>query len=198
MRILNRRKLLLVGSYIATGLPLWGQQIHNPERQTGPVMEVAVLYNPLLSNVVAANRFWMQGGSIQVNAHLWHGWGVMADVSGLHAQNANSSGVGLDLVTSTFGPRYRWSPPSSRFAFFGHALAGRANGFNSLFPGAIAATSSASSLALQIGGGIDLPMKHRLSLRAFEADWLRTQLPNSTTNVQNNLRLAVGLAVRFP
>lgn len=175
-----------------------GQQIYSPERQTASVMEVAVLYNPLLSNVVRADRFWMQGGSIQVDGQFRHGWGAAANISGVHAQNANNSGVGLNLVTTTFGPRYRWSRSGRRCAFFAQALAGRANGFNSIFPGATATTSSATSLALQIGGGIDLPMKHRLSLRALEADWLRTQLPNSTSNVQNNLRLGVGLAVRFP
>jgi hypothetical protein len=198
MRTLIRGKLLLAGACIIAGLSFWGQQSYGQERPAKAPVEVAILYNPLLSNVVAANRFWMQGGSIQVNGHLWHGWGVMTDVSGRHAQTASSSGVGLDLVTTTFGPRYRWSRPGRRYGFFGQALAGRANGFNSLFPGATAAANSASSLALQIGGGIDLPVQHRLSLRAFEADWLRTQLPNSTTNVQNNLRLGVGLAVRFP
>ena len=35
------------------------------------------------------------------------------------------------------------------------------------------------------------------ALRAFEADWLRTQMPNATTNVQNNLRLGAGLIYRF-
>ena len=28
-------------------------------------------------------------------------------------------------------------------------------------------------------------------------DWLRTQLPNATTKVQNNLRLGAGLVFRF-
>jgi hypothetical protein len=198
MRTLIRGKLLLAGACITAGLSLLGPQSYGQEGQTKTPVEVAILYNPLLSNVVSANRFWMQGGSIQVNGQLWHGWGVMTDVSGLHAQTASNSGVGLDLVTTTFGPRYRWSRPGRRYGFFGQALVGRANGFHSLFPGPGAAASSASSLAVQLGGGIDLPMKHRLSLRAFEADWLRTQLPNATTNVQNNLRLAMGLTVRFP
>jgi hypothetical protein len=101
------------------------------------------------------------------------------------------------MVTSTFGPRYRWSPARRRYAFFGQALAGEANGFNSIFPGATAPASSANSVALEIGGGLDLPIKHRLALRAFEADWLRTDLPNSDTNVQNNVRLTAGVVVRF-
>jgi hypothetical protein len=52
-------------------------------------------------------------------------------------------------------------------------------------------------LALCIGGGVNVALRHRLALRAFEADWLRTQLPDGTTNVQNNLRLGAGLVFRF-
>jgi hypothetical protein len=42
-----------------------------------------------------------------------------------------------------------------------------------------------------------MPLTHRLSVRAFEANWLRTELPNATTNVQNNLRLGAGILYRF-
>lgn len=196
MRSTIRGRLLLAGACLIFGRQLWGQQ-YGPESQTQPRLEVAVLYNSLLTNVVRANRFWMQGGSIQVDGQFWHGLGVEADISGFHAQNANNAGVGLDMVTTTFGPRYRWSPAHHRYVFFGHALVGEANGFDSVFPAAGTASSSANSLALQIGGGMDLAVKHRLLLRVFEADWLRTQLPNADTNVQNSIRLAAGVVVRF-
>jgi hypothetical protein len=155
------------------------------------------LYDSLLSNVVRANQFSMQGGSIQVIGEFWHGLGVEADVSGLHTRNANNAGMGLDMVTATFGPRYRWSPARRRYSVFGHALAGEVNGLDSVFPGAGVASSSANGLALQIGGGLDVAVKNHFSLRAFEADWLRTQLPNADTNVQNNTRLAAGAVFRF-
>ncbi len=197
MRSTTRGRLLLAGAALIFGRHLWGQQ-YDPESQTLPRLEVAVLYNSLLSNVVRADRFWMQGGSIQVAGQVWHGLGAEADISGFHAQNANNAGVGLDMVTTTFGPCYRWSPARHRYFFFGHALVGEANGFDSVFPGAGAASSSANGLALQLGGGMDLALKHRLLMRVFEADWLRTELPNADTNVQNNIRLTAGVAVRFP
>jgi hypothetical protein len=162
-----------------------------------PRFEVAVLYNSLLSNVSHANRFWMEGGSIQVDGQFWHGLGAEADISGFHAQNANNAGVGLDMVTTTFGPCYRWSPSHRRYSFLGHALVGEVNGFNSVFPGAAAASSSANGLALQLGGGMDLSIKHRLLIRVFDASWLRTELPNADTNVQNNVRLSAGVVVRL-
>jgi hypothetical protein len=108
-------------------------------------VEVAIAYDSLLSNVVRSNRFWMQGGSIQLAGEFWHGLGVEADISGLHTQNANNTWVGLDMVTTTFGPRYRWSPAHHRYSIFGHALVGEANGFHSVFPDVSSATDSADS-----------------------------------------------------
>jgi hypothetical protein len=189
-------RLLLAGACLIFGRHLWGQQ-NGPESQASPRLEVAVLYNSLLSNVARANRFWMQGGSIEVDGQFWHGLGAEAEVSGFHAQNANNAAVGLDMVTTTFGPSYRWSPVHHRYSFSGHALAGEANGFHSIFPGAGAPSSSSNGLALQLGGGMDLSIKHRLSMRVFEVDWLRTELPNADTNAQNNLRLAAGVVARF-
>jgi hypothetical protein len=151
-----------------------------------------------MANVVGGNGFWMQGGSVQIHGQFWHGLGVVADVAGLHTASTNgSSGVGLDLVTATFGPRYTWSPSNRRYAVFGQALIGEANGMNSVFPEPAGASDSGNSLALYIGGGVNLPLKHHLALRAFEADWLRTQMPNATTKVQNSLRLGAGLMYRF-
>ncbi len=121
----------------------------------------------------------------------------MADVAVLHTGNINSSGVGLDLVTSTFGPRYTWSPRYGKLSFYGQGLAGVANGLNSVFPAASGLGTSANGLAAQVGGGIDLRLRRHLALRAIEANWLRTQLPNTTTGVQNNLRLGFGLVFRF-
>ena len=68
---------------------------------------------------------------------------------------------------------------------------------NSVFPERAGASDSGNSLALYIGGGVNLRLKDHLALRAFEADWLRTQMPNATTNVQNNLRLGAGLIYKF-
>ena len=151
-----------------------------------------------MSNLVGSSGFWMQGGSVQVHGQFWRGLGVVADVSGLHTANAgNSSGVGLDLVTATFGPRYTWSPARGRYAVFGQVLAGEVNGFHSVFPGPSGANDSADGLAVYIGGGVNLHLKHRFAVRAIEANWLRTQMPNATTNVQNNLRLGAGLIYKF-
>jgi hypothetical protein len=198
MRISIRVKVLLAGACMMAGPSVWGQQAQSSASPTKGSLEIALVYNPLMSNVVGGSGFWMQGGSIQVHGQFWRGLGVVADVSGLHTANTSaSSGVGLDLVTATFGPRYTWSPARGRYSVFGQVLAGEANGLHSVFPAASGASDSADGLALYAGGGVNLHFKHRFALRAIEADWLRTQLPNSTTNVQNNLRLGAGLIYTF-
>jgi len=193
MRISKPVTTFLAGVYILAGLLAWGQGPSEPARGS---LEVAVLYNPLLTNVVSANRFTMQGGTVQVQEQFYRGWGAVADVSLLHTSSSGNGGAGLDLVTSTFGPRYSWGPSHGRFLFYGQGTMGEANGVNSVFPGLPAAGATANSIAFQAGGGISIALRPHLLLRALDAEWLRTQLPNSSTNVQNSLRIGAGIAFR--
>lgn len=160
-------------------------------------LDVAVTYNATMANSISAKSFWMEGGSLQVHGQFYRGLGVVADIAGSHVGNINSSGVELDMVTATFGPRYTWTMKSRKYALFGQALAGEGFGFNSVFPGVSAATSSSYNLAVKVGGGLNVALTPRIALRAIEADWLHTQLPNAATNVQNNVSLGAGVMMRF-
>jgi hypothetical protein len=44
---------------------------------------------------------------------------------------------------------------------------------------------------------MNLQLSRHLALRAFQVAWLRTQLPNATTGVENNLRVGAGFDFRF-
>jgi peptidoglycan-associated lipoprotein len=160
-------------------------------------MDLGINYVAGRSLKVNTNQnFWMQGGSIQLGVNAWRGWGIAADVTGMHTSSIGSGGVPLSLVTTTFGPRYRWRP-AGKLSLYGQTLIGEANGFDSLFPGSGGAQSSANSFALQIGGGADYRVSGHFAIRALDVGWLRTQLPNSANNVQNTLRLGAGIVVRF-
>jgi hypothetical protein len=189
MRSSFGKAVLLVGFCMVAAPGAWGQARSS--------LEVAITYDASRANIVPGDTFWMRGGSVQIHGRFWRGLGVVADVAGLHTANANGAGEGLDLVTATFGPRYTWPLAHRRFALFGQALAGEANGFQSVFPTTNGVNDSANGLALKVGGGMDVSLSRRLAVRVFEADWLRTQLPNSTTGVQNNLRLGAGLVFKF-
>jgi len=168
--------------------------------QTAPAaghLDVAFTYDAARAAQVPGATFWMQGAGAEIEGRFYRGWGAVAEVAGTHAGNINASGVGLDLVTAVFGPRYTWTAKSQKYAVFGQALAGEAFGFNSVFPGVTGATVSSYNLAVEAGGGLNIALSPRIALRAIEADWLRTQLPNATTNVQNNLRLGAGVVFRI-
>ena len=145
--------------------------------------------------VNTAQNFWAEGGAIEIGANAFHGFGLAANITGVHTSSIGSTGTPLSLVTAAFGPRYRWRD-GRHISLYGEGLLGEANAINSLFPSVAGAQSDANALAVRVGGGLDLRLKRHVDARIFEAAWLRTQLPNSTGNVQNNLILGAGLVVR--
>ena len=170
--------LLLGAAMMAMAAPVAAQETRAAGEPAKCPLDVAITYNATTSGLSGGRNFWMQGGGAQVHGRFYGGLGVAADVAGAHVANINSTGVGLDLVTTTFGPRYTWSPAHSRYALFGQGLVGVARGFNSVFPAGAGAASSQHSLAFELGGGMNVALSPHLALRAFEADWLRTQLPS--------------------
>jgi hypothetical protein len=188
--------VLLAGVCMMAGVVASGQETTSAKRLNA-AFDVAITYDASRANVIAGDSFWMQGGSVQIHGQFWRGLGVVADVGALHTGEAHGTAVGLDLVTAAFGPRYTQSWAHHRRALFCEALAGETHGFDSVFPAATELASSADSLALQVGGGMNLRFSRHLAMRAFEAAWLRTQLPNATTGVQNNLRVGTGLVFKF-
>lgn len=185
----------LMGVLIAAA-PLVAQQEPTQNAPRG-ALEVSVTYGAMLSNAITSSHLWMQSGSVEIAGEFYRGLSAVADIGGMHIGNVNSSGVGLDLVTATFGPRYTWAPAKKRYELFGQGLVGEANGFNGLFPNASGATDSANSMAVEAGGGMNVALSPHVAVRAFEVNWMRTQLPNSTTNVENNVRFGAGIVFRF-
>jgi hypothetical protein len=190
--------MLLSGAMmVAMTTTLAAQVAHQADAQPKYPIDVAFTYNAAYSGTSGSQSFWMQGGSAEVDATLLRGFGLAASFAGLHTGNINASGVALDLVTATFGPRYAWKPAKGKYSIFAKALVGEGFGFDSVFPGTSGSSTTAYNLAIEAGGGIDIALRPHLSVRALDADWLRTQLPNATTNTQNNLRLGAGVVVRF-
>jgi peptidoglycan-associated lipoprotein len=202
--IWNVRRTLLALAAVAFCMPA------NAQRQERPEADVALTYTAVHAvHTVDQPSFWLQGGALEVHATLFRGLGAVASMTGVHVTSNSPQVAPLDLVTAVFGPRYMFTPRHlgrlvGRTSMYVQGLAGEANGFHSVFAtgsGPVNAingtTDSASSLAVQAGGGIDFHLAHRLSVRAVEVDYLRTQLPNGGNNTQNNLRVAAGLVYRF-
>lgn len=50
---------------------------------------------------------------------------------------------------------------------------------------------------MQLGGGVNVPVRKGFSIRALEIDYVHTSLPNNNVNSQNDLRFAFGVAYHF-
>ena len=144
--------------------------------------------------------FNMNGGSAEAAVHAYRGLSVAADFTGERASSiGTAAGDALSLVSFTVGPRYtlRFSGDKlSRYSAFAQGLVGFAHGFDSMFPATNGSlTGAASSLAILAGGGVDVTVSKHLAIRAIQADYLRTQLPNNAGNAQNLLRLGAGIVL---
>jgi hypothetical protein len=163
--------------------------------------DFAVTYTAEHANSVGGGgNFWLQGGSVEVGVSLWRGLAVAGNFTGTHSSSVGPQNVSLGLMVYTFGPRYRWMISSSKgkqISVFGEAMIGGVKGFDSLFPTSSGATSTASALASQVGAGFDVQLNQHIGLRPVEVSWVRMQLPNSTTNVQNDLRISTGVVFRY-
>jgi hypothetical protein len=193
---------LLLAASLLVPVGLAAQQPYPARTSDHHEVDAAVTYTEQYSNLVSTPTFWHSGGSVELSAQLSHGFGLAANVAGTHTSKAASSGLGLSLVTATFGPRYTFYHPigaerKRSLVVFGQGLLGQAWGFNSYFPIASGGITSDNSLALQVGGGVDLGLSRHFGVRIFQADWVRTQLPNGTTDVQNTLRLGAGIVFRL-
>lgn len=190
-----RSTVLLAAMFALAGLTAWSQARSQAEGKP-PSLQVAVLYSSLGANTITGDGFWAQGVTFQPEQHLLRGVSAIADISITHTGSMQSSGVGLSLLTTTFGPRYTWYGPRGA-SLYGHALVGRAFGMDSVFPAPGAASTSAGSVAYGFGGGANYKLRPRITLRVLEVGWVHTELPNLTTNVQNDLRFSAGAVLRL-
>ena len=167
-------------------------------------LDVAVTYAGAHAIYTTGGPFWLNGGGLDLNARFFHGVGLAASITGLEKGSSTPGVASLNILTIAFGPSYTFHP-GHRISVRGEGLLGEADGFRSLFaygsgptPSLTAGTTdSSNSLALQAGGNVDLKLTNHLGLRLAKVDYLRTQFPNGTTHVQNNIRVAAGVVFSF-
>ncbi len=159
-----------------------------------PVIAVTYDLERAKTAAIGGSDFWLQGGGMDIAVPFYKGLSIAGSFSGEHASNIQP-GVNLGKLSYLAGPRYTFNTP--HFAIFGEGLFGGAHGFDSIFPTSSGSTPTATSFAMQIGSGMDIPLHKGFGVRAFEIDYVRTGLPNNGSNTQNDLRLAFGLSYRF-
>jgi outer membrane immunogenic protein len=164
-------------------------------------LEISFNYSYARSNAAPGqcSCFNMNGGSSEVAFHAFRALSVVADLTGERAASIGATaGDGLSLVTFTVGPRFSHRFSGGRFTPFVQGLVGAAHGFDGLFPSSGGSLSGAANArAVLAGGGLDLTINRHLAIRAIQANYLRTQLPNGQGDEQNLLRLGAGIVLRI-
>jgi outer membrane immunogenic protein len=165
-----------------------------------PRPEVAVAYDFIRTNAPpgGSEGINLNGGSATVAWPVRHSnLAVAADLTVVHAGNIATGNYDLTLTSYTGGLRYH-RPIGYSLQPFVQILAGGAHAGGSLVTGANSTTSNAGfAFAANLGGGLDLRIYHRISLRLFEADYLVTTFDNQANNHQNDFRLSTGVVLHF-
>jgi hypothetical protein len=162
-------------------------------------IQVAFNYSYMRANAAPGQCgcFNMMGGSGQFAVQAWRGFSVVAALTGELAGSSNIPGQSLSLAFVTAGPRYTYfSHRFSRYAPFAQGLVGVVHGFDAPFPNNSGTTNgAASALAAFVGGGLDISINHYLAVRAIQADYGLSQLPNSINGHQNLFRASAGFVL---
>jgi hypothetical protein len=193
--------------FLGTLTSLAGLAQQPPVKKTPADIDVAITYVAERAKIASIDCgcFWLEGGGMNVAVTFYRGLGVAANLTGGHASDI-ASGVDLDKVSFMMGPRYTYPfknwfghgfgrPGGDRI--FAEGLIGGVHSFNTVVPTSAGVAGAASSFAFQVGGGVDLPLRKVIGIRLFEADYVRSTLPNAGNSTQNDLRLAAGISFHF-
>jgi hypothetical protein len=132
------------------------------------------------------NGFNLNGWNASLSGYFNKYLGISTDLSGGYG---SPSGVSTSTYTYLFGPVVRF-PNSSKMIPFGHVLFGGAH----LNASGFGLSGSDNSFSWAMGGGVDVPLSSKFSVRLAQADWLRTQFADST---QSNFRYSGGVVIKF-
>jgi outer membrane immunogenic protein len=156
---------------------------------------VSYLYTHTNAPPGGCGCFAMNGAGAWVAFHVTDHLAIVGEVSGQNASNVLGSGTDLTVISYTAGPRYSWRKLRSVVPF-GQALFGGAHASGNYYPTGNGLYGS-NSFAITVGGGLDLPVCGRLTVRAIEADYYLTRFANVINDHQNNLRIGAGVIFRL-
>jgi peptidoglycan-associated lipoprotein len=122
---------------------------------------------------------------------------LVGEFAMINNNNVENTGHILTIATVLFGARVPYPVKHTRYTPFAQALIGVGHDYGVIAQVNASGPSSYNAFAAALGGGLDIQLSRRISLRAAEVDYLVTTFPNRAGNHQNNTRVSSGVAVRF-
>jgi outer membrane immunogenic protein len=161
--------------------------------------EFGASYNYIHSNAPpgGCGCFSMNGASGWAGYNFTKNVALVGEFGIQHASNVNGTGSSLTLFSYAAGPRYTLHR-FTRFEPFGQFLIGGGHANESPAVGNLVLSGSGNSFVLITGGGSDFVLNKRFKLRLLQADYYLTRYANGVNDHQNNLRIGVGVVIRFP
>ena len=141
-----------------------------------------------------AGAFNLIGGTAEGTYYLPHWFGLTADV-GLERFRDLPAGLNSTVYTFTSGPKIPLTHHWRRVTPFAQALVGLAR----LNANASSVSAGENSVAVFVGGGVDLQLSPELAIRAAQVDYMYTRfaLNSGVIGTQNTLRMSAGVVFRF-
>lgn len=143
--------------------------------------------------------FGLNGGGISGSWNANGPWSVVADFSSGVAKGAPTAGSSLTLTSFLAGARYElprlrrtWIHGAHRVQPFAQILAGEAHAGG----GAAGLGDGTNRFAVRVGGGLDVPVSRRFSVRG-QVDYFATTFVNGTNDHQNNLLVGAGIVYHW-
>ena len=136
----------------------------------------------------------LHGGSASAAYNVNRWFGLVGDFGGYHAGNIQNSGLGVNIETYLFGPRFSYRT-SRRLTPFAQILFGGAHVNGDV----LGAHPSDNAFAMAVGGGLDVKLSHRFSVRPVQVEYLQTRFNeiSGPSVTQDSLRLSTGIVFHF-
>jgi len=189
---------LLMVLAAVTLAPSFAQTRSAAGKQQAPP-ELALTYSYLRSNVPAdgCGCFSLNGGSATLTLPVRSSaFAIAGEVTSTTVSGISANRYDLAIIAYSAGVRYSLPMRSALWRPFGQVLVGIAHSGGSLIHAHLGGSIyGANAFAGSIGGGLDLRIRHRLSVRLIQAEYLATTFNNNSNNHQNILKIDTGIVL---
>jgi opacity protein-like surface antigen len=185
----------LAGMVLLAALASFGAS--SVQAQEPPKFDLFGGYSYMYGNVVVTGQginLNGGGGSFAYNYNKW--LGLVFDLTANYQGNVASTGRNLNVTTYLFGPRISWRK-NEKLTPFGQILLGGGHGGGTLYTAGPSPLGTQNAFAMTLGGGVDWKVQPSISVRLFDAEYLRTQFNNGVNFSQNSFRFSTGVVFHF-